>query len=252
MTAHRKTLEYAQQLDQKDPLSYLREKFHIPKDKQGNEWLYFTGNSLGLQPKLTKKYIEQELDDWAALGVEGHLEAGNPWLSYHEFLTDNMAKIVGAKSIEVVVMNTLTTNLHLLMVSFYQPTETKYKIVIESDAFPSDKYAVQSQLSFHGFDPKEALVEWKPRVGEALLRVEDLETILKTQQRCAVLRNESTAATKQLQLHRYKKNTKPTDQQLQELPPTLCKPHFLKPAQSLSPDLGLLIVRLQPELRRIH
>tara|TARA_R110000787_G_scaffold192886_9_gene304404 strand:+ start:9151 stop:10434 length:1284 start_codon:yes stop_codon:yes gene_type:complete len=171
----------AKQLDQEDPLSYLRKEFHIPKDKEGNEWLYFTGNSLGLQPKITQQYVQQELDDWANFGVEGHFEAKNPWLSYHEFLTENMAKIVGAKPIEVVVMNTLTTNLHLLMVSFYQPTKTKYKIVIESDAFPSDRYAVQSQLEFHGFDVNEGLVEWKPREGEELLRMEDLETILEEQ-----------------------------------------------------------------------
>ena len=180
MSTYRKSLGYAQQQDQKDPLSHLREKFHIPKDQNGSEWLYFTGNSLGLQPKLAKKYIEQELDDWATFGVEGHLKAKNPWLSYHELLTDSMAEIVGAKPLEVVVMNTLTTNLHLLMISFYQPTKTKYKVVIESDAFPSDRYAVQSQLSFRGLNPDEALIEWKPRVGEALLRVEDLEVILAT------------------------------------------------------------------------
>lgn len=175
---YQNTLDYAKQLDQEDPLSYLRKEYHIPKDKKGNDWLYFTGNSLGLQPKATQHYIQQELDDWAKYGVEGHFEATNPWMPYHEFLTENMAKIVGAKPVEVVVMNTLTTNLHLLMVSFYQPTKTKYKIVIESDAFPSDRYAVQSQLEFHGFDAKEGLVEWKPRAGEELLRIEDLETIL--------------------------------------------------------------------------
>jgi len=141
----------------------------------------FTGNSLGLQPKITSKYIDQELDDWANFGVEGHFEAKNPWLSYHELLTDKMAKIVGAKPIEVVVMNTLTTNLHLLMVSFYQPSKTKYKIIIESDAFPSDRYAVQSQLSFHGFDPDEALIEWKPKEGKELLELEDLKSILDSQ-----------------------------------------------------------------------
>ncbi len=175
------TLEYARQLDQEDSLSHIRDKFHIPKDDQGNDWLYFTGNSLGLQPKATQKYIQQELDDWAKYGVEGHFEAQNPWMPYHEFLTENMAKIVGAKPVEVVIMNTLTTNLHLLMVSFYQPTEKRYKIVIESDAFPSDRYAVQSQLEFHGFDAEKGLVEWKPRAGEELLRMEDLETILEEQ-----------------------------------------------------------------------
>lgn len=178
---YQNSLEFAKQLDRDDPISYLRKEFHIPIDKEGNEWLYFTGNSLGLQPKITKEYIKQELDDWANFGVEGHFEAKNPWISYHEFLTDTMAKIVGAKPIEVVVMNTLTTNLHLLMVSFYQPTKTKYKIVIESDAFPSDRYAVQSQLAFHGFDPDEALIEWKPRAGDVLLQLEDLEAILDAQ-----------------------------------------------------------------------
>ena len=178
---YQNSLDYAKQLDQEDPISYLRNEFHIPRDKEGKEWLYFTGNSLGLQPKITSKYIEQELDDWANFGVEGHFEAKNPWLSYHELLTDTMAKVVGAKPIEVVVMNTLTTNLHLLMVSFYQPSKTKYKIIIESDAFPSDRYAVQSQLSFHGFDPEEALIEWKPKEGKELLELEDLKSILDSQ-----------------------------------------------------------------------
>lgn len=178
---YKATLDYAQQLDREDALSHLRSQFHIPKDKAGNDWLYFTGNSLGLQPKQTQAYIQQELDDWAKYGVEGHFEAKNPWMPYHEFLTEKMAKIVGAKPLEVVIMNTLTTNLHLLMVSFYQPTKTKFKIVIESDAFPSDRYAVESQLKFHGVDTKEGLVEWQPRAGEELLRIEDLEEIVATQ-----------------------------------------------------------------------
>ena len=173
--------EYAIQQDQLDELSNYREQFHIPKDKNGIDWLYFTGNSLGLQPKSTQAYLQQELNDWANFGVEGHFEAKNPWMPYHEFLTDSMAEIVGAKPIEVVIMNTLTTNLHLLMVSFYQPTKTKYKIVIESDAFPSDKYAVESQLKFHGVDVDEGLILWKPRKGEELLRIEDLENILEDQ-----------------------------------------------------------------------
>ena len=175
------TLEFAKEQDTKDPLFGVRDQFHIPKDQNGNDWLYFTGNSLGLQPKATKRYIQQELDDWAKYGVEGHFEAKNPWMPYHELLTESIAKIVGAKPLEVVIMNTLTTNLHLLMVSFYRPTKAKYKIVIESDAFPSDRYAVQSQLKFHGFDADESLIEWKPRQGEELLRLEDLETILEEQ-----------------------------------------------------------------------
>lgn len=180
-TAYESTVEFAKNLDKQDKIAHYRNQFHIPKDKEGNEWIYMCGNSLGLQPKSTKEYINQELEDWANFGVEGHFEAKNPWMPYHEFLTDSMAKIVGAKPIEVVIMNTLTTNLHLLMVSFYQPTKTKFKILIESDAFPSDRYAVESQLNFHGFDPKEGLVEWKPRKGEELLRMEDLETILEEQ-----------------------------------------------------------------------
>ena len=178
---YKATLDYAKEQDKKDKLTHLRNQFHIPKDKEGNDWLYFTGNSLGLQPKSTQKYIQQELDDWAKYGVEGHFEAKNPWMPYHEFLTESMSKIVGAKPLEVVVMNTLTTNLHLLMVSFYQPTQKKYKIVIESDAFPSDRYAVQSQLKFHGFDAEEGLIEWKPRKGEELLNIEDLEAIVSEQ-----------------------------------------------------------------------
>ncbi len=181
MMTYQNSLTHAKKLDKEDSLSYLRDEFYIPKDKKGNPWLYFAGNSLGLQPKITNQYIQQELNDWATLGVEGHFQAETPWLSYHEFLTNSMAKIVGAKPIEIVVMNTLTANLHLLMVSFYQPQKTKYKIVIESDAFPSDRYAVQSQLAFHGFDSNEGLIEWKPREGEKLLRIEDLENIVVTQ-----------------------------------------------------------------------
>ena len=172
---------FAQQCDKKDPLSSFRKEFLLPTDTKGNELIYLCGNSLGLQPLKTKDYIQQELNDWGKHGVEGHTDAKNPWLPYHEFLTQNMADIVGAKPSEVVVMNTLTTNLHLMMVSFYQPTATKYKIVVESDAFPSDKYAMESQLKFHGFDPKEGLILWKPREGEDLCRYEDLEKILETQ-----------------------------------------------------------------------
>ncbi|MDG1013945.1 MAG: kynureninase [Flavobacteriaceae bacterium] len=178
MSSYKPGIEYAKDQDLKDPLAHYRAKFHIPKNQNGEEWLYFTGNSLGLQPKETKNCIQQELDDWANLGVEGHFEAKNPWMPYHEFLTETMAKIVGAKPIEVVIMNTLTTNLHLLMVSFYQPNELKYKILIESDAFPSDRYAVETQLKYHGHNPSESLIEWSPRKGETLLNIVDLESIL--------------------------------------------------------------------------
>ena len=178
MISFKPGIEFAKEQDLIDPLAHYRTKFHIPKNSSGEEWLYFTGNSLGLQPKKTKQYIEQELDDWAKLGVEGHFEAKNPWMPYHEFLTETMAEIVGAKPIEVVIMNTLTTNLHLLMVSFYQPTKLKNKILIESDAFPSDRYAVETQLRYHGYDPVESLIEWSPRKGETLLNMEDLESML--------------------------------------------------------------------------
>ena len=174
-------LEYALNRDQKDALRPYREAFHIPKDNKGNDWLYFTGNSLGLQPKTTKAVVEQELKDWANLGVEGHFQAKNPWMPYHEYLTQSMAKIMGAKPIEVVVMNTLTANLHFLMASFYSPTKKQPKILIESDAFPSDRYAVQTQLEFHGYDPKDCLIEWSPRAGETLLHIEDLESLLEKQ-----------------------------------------------------------------------
>ncbi len=178
---YQNSLEFARQLDAEDSLSHFRKKFHIPTDANNNELIYLCGNSLGLQPKTTSEYIQKELQDWAKLGVEGHTEGEHPWLPYHELLTKNMAKIVGAKPNEVVMMNTLTTNLHLMMVSFYQPTDKKYKIVIEADAFPSDKYAMESQLKFHGHDEKEGLILWKPREGEELCRFEDLEQILEEQ-----------------------------------------------------------------------
>ena len=177
MSNYQLGLEFAKNQDKNDPLATYRNQFHIPKDKQGNELIYMTGNSLGLQPKRTKDYINQELEDWANLGVEGHTDAKNPWLKYHEYLTESMAKIVGAKPIEVVIMNTLTANLHFMMVSFYKPTKTRYKIIIEADAFPSDKYAVESQLRHHGFDDKEGLILWKARKGEELANYEDLESI---------------------------------------------------------------------------
>tara|TARA_R100001369_G_scaffold90868_4_gene130660 strand:+ start:776 stop:2044 length:1269 start_codon:yes stop_codon:yes gene_type:complete len=178
---YQNSLEFAEKLDTEDSLSHFRKKFHIPTDAQNNELIYLCGNSLGLQPKTTSEYIQKELQDWAKLGVEGHTEGEHPWLPYHEFLTKSMAKIVGAKPSEVVMMNTLTTNLHLMMVSFYQPTDKKYKIVVEADAFPSDKYAMESQINFYGYDSKEGLILWKPREGEELCRFEDLVQILEKQ-----------------------------------------------------------------------
>ena len=166
-------------MDQNDELKSYRDSFHFPVDSNGNKMLYFTGNSLGLQPKTTKAAVEQELDDWANFAVEGHFKAKNPWMPYHELLTNDMAEIVGAKPEEVVIMNSLTANLHFLMISFYNPTKKRYKILIESDAFPSDRFAVKSQLKLHGFDSEKDLIEWSPRSNENLLRIEDLQEIIK-------------------------------------------------------------------------
>ncbi len=181
MSDYKLGLEYAQKLDASDELSHYRQQFHIPTDENGKELIYLCGNSLGLQPKSTKAYINQELDDWANLGVDGHVHAKHPWMPYHEFLTEATAQLVGAKPIEVVTMNSLTANLHFMMASFYKPTDKRFKILIESDAFPSDKYAVESQLRHHGYDDKEGLVLWKPRASEELLHYEDLEEILDNQ-----------------------------------------------------------------------
>ncbi len=172
---YKNSLSFAQKLDKKDPLRKYRKKFHLPKRKNGKPYIYLCGNSLGLQPKKTKSGIEQELKDWKNYGVEGHFHAKNPWMPYHEFLTTAMAKVVGAKPTEVVVMNTLTVNLHLMMVSFYRPTAKRYKILIEKDAFPSDKYAAESQLRFHGHDPKKGLIELAALPGEVCLREEEIK-----------------------------------------------------------------------------
>ena len=174
-------LDFAIKKDKEDPLNKYRNEFLIPTNNKGEDLIYLCGNSLGLQPKKTSDYIQQELIDWAKFGVEGHTDAKHPWLPYHEFLTNSMAKIVGAKPSEVVIMNSLTTNLHLMMVSFYQPSKNKYKILIERDAFPSDKYAVESQLKLHGYCEKKGLIQWKPREGEELCRIEDLERIMQEQ-----------------------------------------------------------------------
>jgi kynureninase len=179
MSEHKYDLDYAQQLDAKDPLQAYRKKFLLPQH-QNKDVIYFTGNSLGLQPVTTKSYLEQELSDWHAFGVEGHFLAKNPWLSYHELLTDKMAKIVGALPKETVMMNQLTVNLHLLMVSFYRPTKQRYKILCEAKAFPSDQYALQSQVKFHGYNPNEALIEVAPREGEFHIREEDIEAAIQT------------------------------------------------------------------------
>jgi kynureninase len=171
----------AQDLDAADTLSAFRSEFHIPKNENGEECIYLCGNSLGLMPKRTKEYIKQELEDWSNMGVEGHMHAKHPWMPYHEFLTENMAELVGALPKEVVVMNSLTVNLHLLMVSFYRPTSSRYKILLEYSPFPSDRYAVESQILFHGFDPKTALVELKPLNGMFEVTTEQIVDYLKTE-----------------------------------------------------------------------
>ena len=168
---------YAKEMDDKDPLAKFRERFYFPKNKNGENMLYFCGNSLGLQPKTVKAFVEQELSDWEKFGVEGHFHAVNPWMPYHEFLTAKMAKVVGAKPLEVVVMNTLTVNLHLMMVSFYRPTPERYKIIVEASAFPSDQYAVKSQIKFHGYDPKDAYLELRPKNGD-VIQPEDIEALI--------------------------------------------------------------------------
>jgi len=169
--------DFAIAMDERDPLRSYRDRFLLPKTA-GGDCVYLSGHSLGLQPRTAAAYIEQELKDWAQLGVEGHFHATNPWMPYHRLLTEQTAELVGAKPLEVVVMNSLTVNLHLMMVSFYRPTKTRHKIVVERGAFPSDQYAVQSQIQFHGFDPANSLIELTPRPGESCLRDEDIESLI--------------------------------------------------------------------------
>lgn len=167
------TREFAQSLDAQDELRKYRDEFHFPH-VNGKQVIYFTGNSLGLQPKRTKTYVDEVMNDWANLAVEGHFYSDKPWWDYQERFAVPLSDIVGAKPAEVGVMNTLTVNLHLLMVSFYNPTPQKYKIICEEKAFPSDQYMFQSQVKFHGYDPKDAIVEIKRREGEANIRLEDV------------------------------------------------------------------------------
>jgi len=164
----------ALRLDAADPGH--RDLFHIPAAEGGSypETAYLAGNSLGLQPKATRQELIDDLDDWARLGVEGHLEGRRPWFPYHRLLTEPAARLVGGRPSETVVMNSLSVNLHLLMVSFYRPTSTRFRIIIEDHAFPSDSYAVRSQVRFHGFDPDDAVVRLRPRDGEDTLRTEDV------------------------------------------------------------------------------
>ena len=168
------TEAFARSMDQNDLLQSYRQQFHIPKGPTGEDVIYFAGNSLGLQPRKAREYIGQEFEDWARFGVGGHLQARHPWLSYHEELTEMTARLVGAKPNEVVVMNALTVNLHLMMVSFYRPSAGRHKILMEASAFPSDQYAAASQVKFHGRDPRESIVEVKARNNQRTLRTEDI------------------------------------------------------------------------------
>lgn len=170
--------KFALEQDRADGLRGMRERFHIPTGADGQPLIYFVGNSLGLMPKATRAAVEQELEDWARLGVDGHFDAATPWYSYHETLREPAARLVGAQPNEVVCMNSLTVNLHLLMATFYRPTKTRHKILMEDPAFPSDTYAIKSQIAHHGFAPDESLVLAKPREGEHALRQEDIEALL--------------------------------------------------------------------------
>ena len=170
--------EFALQLDEEDSLSGFREKFHLPLDEDGQPLIYLAGNSLGLMPKSARKIVEQELDDWARLGVDAHLKGATPWYSYHETLREPAARLIGAQPNEVICMNSLTVNLHLMMATFYRPTKTRFKVLMEEPAFPSDTYAVKSQIAHHGLDPREALVLARPREGEFTVRHEEIEALL--------------------------------------------------------------------------
>jgi kynureninase len=168
---------FARRMDAEDPLRHFRDEFHFPRH-HGEPVIYLVGNSLGLQPRKAKPYVMEALEDWETHGVEGHFRGSHPWMPYHELLTEQTARLVGAHPLEVVVMNTLSVNLHLMLVSFYRPTGERRKILIEAGAFPSDQYAVASQVRFHGYTPEDAVLQLTPRPGEETLRTEDiLETI---------------------------------------------------------------------------
>ena len=166
--------DFAKQLDAQDSLHVFREKFHLPANRSGEPLIYFAGNSLGLMPKAAKQIVEQELEDWAKLGVDAHLKAKTPWYSYHETLRGPAARLVGAQPIEVISMNSLTVNLHLMMATFYRPKKSRFKILMEDPAFPSDTYAIKTQIIHQGLDAKDALVLARPRSGEFTVRTEEI------------------------------------------------------------------------------
>jgi kynureninase len=172
------TEDSARQLDAEDSLGKFRERFHLPQGADGEPLIYFVGNSLGLMPKATRKIIEQELDDWEKLAVDAHFDAATPWYSYHETVREPAARVVGAQPNEVVCMNSLTVNLHLLMATFYRPTKERCKILMEEPAFPSDTYAIKSQIAHHGYEPDDCLLLAKPREGELTIREEDIVALI--------------------------------------------------------------------------
>ena len=165
-------------MDAQDSLRQFREKFHLPLDKDGKPLIYFAGNSLGLMPKSSRRIVEEELDNWAKLAVDAHHAAGTPWYSFHEALREPISRLVGAKPIEVICMNSLTVNLHLMMATFYRPTKSRFKILMEEPAFPSDTYAIKTQIVHHGLSPKDALVLARPRKGEFTIRTEDIVDLI--------------------------------------------------------------------------
>src|SRR3989449_8849317 len=169
---------FAREMDVQDPLRDFRERFYLPVGKDGKPLIYFAGNSLGLMPKSARQVVEEELDNWAKLGVEAHHAAGTPWYSYHEALREPTARLVGAKPLEVICMNSLTVNLHLMMATFYRPTKSRFKILVEDPAFPSDTYAIKTQIAHHGLDPKDALILARPRKGEFTIRTEDIVDLI--------------------------------------------------------------------------
>ncbi|MCA9787715.1 MAG: kynureninase, partial [Candidatus Cloacimonetes bacterium] len=174
------TLENARQLDRADSLSSFRDRFHLPTGAQG-ELVYLCGNSLGLQPRNVRPALDEVLDDWARLAVEGHFAAARPWMPYHRLLAASGEKLVGARPGEVVFMNSLSVNLHLLMASFYRPSGSRTRILVEGGAFPSDRYAVATHLEHHGLDPDEQMVQLRPREGEDCLRPEDILATIEAQ-----------------------------------------------------------------------
>jgi kynureninase len=171
--------QFAMQLDSEDPLRHFRQKFHLPLGKDGKPFIYFAGNSLGLMPKSARGIVEEELDNWAKLGVDAHHATGTPWYTYHEALREPTARLVGAKPLEVICMNSLTVNLHLMMATFYRPNKSRFKILMEEPAFPSDTYAIKTQIAHHGLDPSDTLILARPRKGEFTIRTEDIVDLIK-------------------------------------------------------------------------